>query len=54
MSGNYIALKLQWIVLGLAFASSALATRATLVTPGAIRTAATRARPATYPLTRSI
>lgn len=54
MSGNYIALKLQWIVLGLAFASDALATRATFVTPGAMRSAAGRARPSHQPLTRSI
>ena len=52
MSGNYIALKLQWVAVGLAFASGALATRAPLVAPGAIRRAASRGRP--NPVTRSI
>lgn len=54
MSGNYIAFKLQWIVLALAFASNALATRAALVTPGAMRNLVSRGRPSTPTLTRSI
>ena len=54
MSGNYIAFKLQWIVLALAFASNTLATRAAVVAPGAMRNALNRARPSTHPLTRSI
>jgi O-antigen ligase len=54
MSGNYIAFKLQWIVLALAFASNTLATRAALVAPAAMRNALSRARPSTHTLTRPI
>jgi len=59
MSGNYIAFKLQWVVIGLAFASYELANRAAqaaVVAPGAMRSAVSRTRPSTRtpPLTRSI
>lgn len=54
MSGNYIALKLQWVALGLAFAANALATQGAFVAPAARRSAVSRARPTTHTLTRSI
>jgi O-antigen ligase len=57
MSGNYIAFKLQWVVLGLVFASNEMATRAAqaaAAAPAALRSAVSRARPSTPTLTRSI
>jgi O-antigen ligase len=45
MFGNYIAFKLQWVVIGLAFASNALAARAASAAAAATRPMASRTRP---------